>query len=298
MKEIGRLLTAMITPFDKNGNIDYLQAKKLATALINSGSDGLVIGGTTGEAPSMSDEEKIKLFKVIVEEIGDKGSVIAGTTDNNHRKSIELSQEAEKVGVDCLLLTVPAYNKPQQSGLFHHFKEIAKSTKLPCLLYNVPSRTSLNMTIETTLKLAQIENIIGIKEASSDIDQITEIINNSPENFKVWSGNDDETFEIMSLGGFGIVSVASNIIGIQIKKMIELILKENSNEASNEHKRMLPIFKALFWETNPVPIKYAVNKSGFKVGGTRLPMYHPSQKFKEKFDPIFEQYKIDLINSD
>ena len=296
MKKIGRLLTAMITPFDKNGNIDYIQSRKLANSLINSGSDGLVIGGTTGEAPSMSDEEKIQLFKVIVEEIGDRGSVIAGTTDNNHTKSIELSKEAEKVGVDALLLTVPAYNKPQQTGLFFHFQAIAQSTTLPCILYNVPGRTSLNMTTETTLKLAQIDNIIGIKEASSDIEQITNIIKNSPENFRVWSGNDDETFGIMTLGGFGIVSVASNIIGNQIKQMMNYILEGDFIKGSNEHKRLLPIFKALFWETNPVPIKYAVNKSGFNVGSTRLPMDEPSPEFKEKFDPIFKKYKIDLNN--
>ncbi|MBN18779.1 MAG: 4-hydroxy-tetrahydrodipicolinate synthase [Chloroflexi bacterium] len=296
MKKIGRLLTAMITPFDKNGNIDYNQAKKLANSLINSGSDGLVIGGTTGEAPSMSDEEKIQLFKAIVEEVGDRGSVIAGTTDNNHIKSIELSKEAEKVGVDALLLTVPAYNKPQQTGLFFHFKAIAESTNLPCILYNVPGRTSLNMTTETTLKLAEINNVIGIKEASSDIEQITNIIKHSNDNFQVWSGNDDETFGIMTLGGFGIVSVASNIIGNQIKKMMNHIIQGDFIKGSDEHKRLLPIFKALFWETNPVPIKYAVNKSGFNVGSTRLPMYAPSKEFTEKFDPIFDKYEIDLKN--
>ncbi|MEE2885624.1 MAG: 4-hydroxy-tetrahydrodipicolinate synthase [Chloroflexota bacterium] len=294
MTQIGRLLTAMITPCDKNGNLDYKQSRKLAKSLVASGSDGLVIGGTTGESPSMSDDEKIRLFAEVKEAVGDTASVIAGTTDNNHRKSIELSKEAEKVGVDGLLLTVPAYNKPTQEGLFQHFKAISESTNLPGILYNVPGRTSLNMTTDTTLRLAQIDNIVGVKEASSDFPQITEIIDQSPDNFMVWSGNDDETFQIMCVGGFGIVSVASNIIGLQIKKMMELILQQNISSAAVEHRRLLPIFKALFWVTNPIPIKYAVNRSGFSVGNPRLPMWPADEAFTSRFDPVMDQYDIDL----
>lgn len=294
MTQIGRLLTAMITPFDENGNLDYKQARKLATSLVASGSDGLVIGGTTGESPSMSDDEKIRLFAEVKEAVGDTASVIAGTTDNNHNKSIELSKEAEKVYVDGLLLTVPAYNKPTQEGLFQHFKVISESTSLPGILYNVPGRTSLNMTADTTLRLAQIDNIVGVKEASSDFPQITEIIDQSPDNFMVWSGNDDETFQVMCVGGFGIVSVASNIIGLQIKKMMELILQQNISSAAIEHRRLLPIFKALFWVTNPIPIKYAVNKSGFRAGSPRLPMWPADAGFTSKFDSIIDQYDIDL----
>ena len=294
MTQIGRLLTAMITPFDENGNLDYKQARKLAKSLVASGSDGLVIGGTTGESPSMSDDEKIRLFAEVKEAVGDTASVIAGTTDNNHNKSIELSKAAEKVDVDGLLLTVPAYNKPTQEGLFQHFKAISEATKLPGILYNVPGRTSLNMTADTTLRLAQIDNIVGVKEASSDFPQITHIIDKSPDNFMVWSGNDDETFQIMSVGGFGIVSVASNIIGLQIKKMMELILQQNISSAAVEHRRLLPIFQALFWVTNPIPIKYAVNRSGFRAGNPRLPMWPPDKAFTSKFDPVIDQYDIDL----
>ena len=213
MVDFGRLLTAMVTPFDDEGELDYGQARTLASALVASGSDGLVIGGTTGESPSMSDDEKVRLFAEVKEEVGQKATVIAGTTDNNHRKSVELSKEAESVGVDGLLLTVPAYNKPPQEGLYRHFKAIAGATSLPGLLYNVPSRTSLNMTTETTLRLAAIDNIVGVKEASSDLVQITRIVDGAPDGFRVWSGNDDETFPIMCVGGHGIVSVASNIIG-------------------------------------------------------------------------------------
>ena len=291
---IGRLLTAMITPFNENGVIDYTQARKLAKALVASGSDGLVIGGTTGESPSMSDEEKIRLFAEVKEAVGNQAAVIAGTTDNNHTKSLLLCKEAEQVGVDGLLLTVPSYNKPQQEGLYQHFKAIAENTSLPGLLYNVPSRTALNMDTETTLRLAQIDNIIGVKEASSDPVQITKIIDGAPKDFKVWSGNDDETFSIMCVGGYGVVSVASNLIGNQIKTMMDFILNNQLEKAAKEHKRMLAIFKALFWVTNPVPIKYAVNKAGFKAGPTRLPMAAPDSDFKSRFDVVMNQYNIDL----
>ena len=294
MVEIGRLLTAMITPFDEEGEIDYGQARKLAKGLINSGSDGLVIGGTTGESPSMSDEEKVRLFAEVKEEVGDQAAVIAGTTDNNHRKSVALSKEAEGVGVDGLLLTVPAYNKPQQEGLYQHFKAIAEATNLRGILYNVPSRTALNMTAETTLRLAQIDNVVGVKEASSDAVQITRIIDAAPEGFRVWSGNDDETFSIMCVGGYGIVSVASNIIGNQIKAMMGMILEGDVESAAREHRRLLPLLKALFWVTNPAPVKYAVNRAGFNAGKPRLPMVEPDGDFKAKFDPLMDRYAVDL----
>ena len=294
MAEIGRLLTAMVTPFDDDGEINYKKARKLATALINSGSDGLVIGGTTGESPSMSNDEKIRLFAEVKEEVGEQAAVIAGTTDNNHRNSIELSKEAEGVGVDGLLLTVPAYNKPPMDGLYEHFKAIAAATSLPGILYNVPSRTSLNMDHATTLKLAEIDNIVGVKEASSDPVQITQIIEGSPDGFRVWSGNDDETFSIMCTGGYGIVSVAAHIIGKQIQSMMGKLLEGDVERAAAEHRRMLPIFKSIFWVTNPVPIKYAVNRAGMDIGGTRLPLWGPDEAFKAKFNPVMDDYDVDL----
>ena len=292
--EIGRLLTAMITPMTEDGEINYGQARKLAEGLIASGNDGLVIGGTTGESPSMSDEEKLRLFAEVKEAVGPDAAIIAGTTDNNHRKSVELTQEAEKLGVDGFLLTVPAYNKPQQEGLYLHFKAISEATSLPCMLYNVPSRTSLNMDDSTTLRLAEIDNIVGVKEASSDPVQIAKIVDGAPDGFMVWSGNDDETFSVMCVGGYGIVSVAGNIMGDQIKTMMGLILEGELESAAAEHLRMLPIFKALFWVTNPVPIKYAVNRAGFDAGPTRLPMAPPDEDFKAKFDPVMDMYRIDL----
>ena len=294
MVDFGRLLTAMITPFDFEGNIDFPQARKLAKKLVASGTDGLVIGGTTGESPSMSDDEKVQLFAEVKEAVGDTATVIAGTTDNNHRKSIELSIEAEKVGADGLLLTVPAYNKPTQEGLYQNFKAISEATSLPGLLYNVPSRTALNMTTETTLRLAEIDSIVGVKEASSDYVQITNIIDKAPDGFRVWSGNDDETFPIMCVGGHGIVSVASNLYGNQIKTMMGLILEGNIESAAAEHKRLLPIFKALFWVTNPIPIKYAVNRAGFNAGPNRLPLCDPDEDFISTFNPVMDEYEADL----
>lgn len=297
MAEFGRLLTAMITPMHEDGEIDFEQARHLAKALVASGNDGLVIGGTTGESPAMSNDEKLKLFGEVKDAVGSQVAIVAGTTDNNHRNSVTLTQEAEKIGVDGILCTVPAYNKPQQEGLYQHFKALAKATSLPCMLYNVPSRTALNMELETTLRLAEIDNIVGVKEASSDPTQITRTIDQAPDGFRIWSGNDDETFAIMCMGGYGIVSVAGHLVGKQIKTMIERILKGDVQQAANDHKRLLPLFKALFWVTNPVPVKYAVNQAGINVGPTRLPLAPPDNAFLDKFKPVLNDYHLDLSDA-
>lgn len=292
-----RLITAMITPFKDNGDVDFEVAKKLAVALSGSGSDGILIGGTTGESPTLSDDEKLRLFKDVKEAVGESTRVIAGTTDNNNSKSIELSKEAENLGVDALLLTVPAYNKPTQQGLIDHFHKIADSVKMPGILYNVPSRTSLNMSADTTLTLSSHENIIGIKEASSDLGQITRIITETADSdFRVWSGNDDEAFSIMALGGFGVVSVASNIIGTQIQRMIGTLLEGEIESAAMQHKKLLPLFQALFWVTNPILIKRSLNLSGFKVGGLRLPMLD-SGELEGEFGQLLNRYEIDVTKS-
>jgi 4-hydroxy-tetrahydrodipicolinate synthase len=287
----------MVTPFTEEGEVDYARAGDLAKAILESGSDGLVIGGTTGEAPSMSDDELIQLFIAVKEAIGEDGAVVAGTTNNNTRASIALSREAEKAGVDALLLTVPAYNKPTMGGLYQHFTAIADAVSIPGILYNVPTRTALNMDAATTLRLADVSNIVGVKEASSDPDQIAYVIKDSPEDFKVWSGNDNETFATMASGGYGIVSVAGNIISGQIQKMMGLLLEGDVEAAATEHLRMLPIFNALFFITNPIPVRYAMNRSGFDVGPARLPMIPEPDEleaFGNRFDPIMDRYSIDL----
>jgi len=294
MKDLGRLITAMVTPFKENGEVDFARAKEFATALIHTGSDGLLIGGTTGESPSMNNDEKLELFKSVKDAVGDNANVIAGTTDNNTYGSIELSKEAEKLGVDAILLTVPAYNKPTQDGLIKHFQKIADSVSIPGILYNVPTRTSLNMDADTTIKLSKVPNIVGVKEASSDADQITNIISKTNDDFKIWSGNDNETLSIMTTGGYGVVSVASNIIGNQVKRMMGYILDGQMANAVSEHKRLLLFFNAIFWVTNPIPIRYALNRSGFHMGPPRLPMTEAPEDFKNKFDPVMDMYDMDL----
>ena len=292
--EIGRLITAMVTPFDDEGGVDYEQAKRLALALLDSGTDGLVVTGTTGEGPALSMAEKARLYGEVKDAIGSRGAVIAGTSDNNTAASIELSQEAEKMGADALLLTVPAYNKPPQEGLYQHFRALAECTNLPGMLYNVPSRTSLNMTSDTTVRLAEIENIVGIKEASSDPVQIAKVIRDTSDEFRVWSGNDDETFGIMTMGGYGVVSVAAHLIGDQIKQMIGLTLEGDVEAAGAEHLRLLDMFKGLFIVSNPIPVKYGLNRAGFNVGDPRLPLVPPDERTAAQLDELLGRYDIDI----
>ena len=205
-----------------------------------------------------------------------------------------MSKEAEALGVDGILMTVPSYNKPPQEGLYQHFKTIAESVSLPCVLYNVPSRTALNMTDTTTVRLSQIDNIVGTKEASSDPVQITKIIRDTDDDFKVWSGNDDETFPIMCAGGYGIVSVASHIVGSQIKAMMGMILEGDIESAAAEHLRLFELFKILFVVTNPIPVKYCVRKAGFNVGQPRLPLIPPDESTAATIDAVVSNYTIDL----
>lgn len=291
---IGRLITAMVTPFGEDGNVDFDQAKKLAKALIASGSDGLVVVGSTGESPTLTWEEEYRLFTEIKETVGDKGSVIAGTGSNNTAEAIEATKEAEKIGVDAALLVVPYYNKPPQEGLYRHFKAIAESTSLPCILYNVPSRTVTSLSAETCIRLSQIPNIIGVKEASGNFTEIARIIAGVRKDFMIWSGNDSDTFNILALGGYGIVSVASHLVGLQIKKMIDTFVAGNTPEAAKMHRDLMPLFDILFCMANPIPVKYALNQAGFKVGKCRLPLIEPDEKAIADITKVVSKYKIDL----
>jgi 4-hydroxy-tetrahydrodipicolinate synthase len=284
----------MVTPFDEQGQVDYGQAKRLANALLDSGSDGLVVSGTTGESPTLSTEEKLRLFAEVKSAIGDRGSVIAGTGNYNTAESIELSKEAEREGVDALLLVVPYYNKPPQEGLYQHFKAIAQSVHLPCIVYNVTSRTSLNMSHETTIRLSHIDNIVGVKEAGSDMDQIARIIDGARAGFRVWSGNDNETFYIVGMGGYGVVSVASHLVGKQIKQMIGLLLEGDVERAAAEHRRLLPLFKVLFVVSNPIPVKHSLNQVGFRVGNPRLPLVPPDARSAAQINEVLARYEIDV----
>ncbi len=295
MSKFGRLITAMVTPFGANGEVDYAQAKKLALALINSGSDGVVVSGTTGESPTLTKEEKLRLFSEIKQAVGDRGTVIAGTGSYSTDESIKLTREAEQAGADGSLLVVPYYNKPTPEGLVAHFTAIAKSTRLPCILYNVPSRTVTNLASETVIKLSKVDNIIGVKEASANFEQTAKIIQGAPADFLVYSGNDGDTLPLMAIGAYGVISVASHLVGNQIKAMIEAFLKGDTRQAAAEHRRLLPLVNALFLVSNPIPVKYAVNKAGFRVGQPRLPLTTPDEQTAGKIDACLKDYKIDLL---
>ena len=294
MVEFGRVLTAMVTPFDEAGRVDYECAKHLATALVDSGSDGLVLAGTTGESPTLSSEEKLRLFREIRSAIGQRGTIVAGTTNYNTAESIELSQEAAREGIDGILGTVPYYNKPPQDGLYAHFKAIAEAVQVPMILYNVPSRTVTNMLPETTVRLSKLETIVGVKEASGNFDAIAQIVEESRPGFKVWSGDDIATLPILSLGGYGIVSVASHLVGQQISQMIRHHVEGRPDEAAAIHRRLRPFFNALFVTTNPIPLKYALERVGFPVGQPRLPLVPLDQKSAAVVDAQLERATIDL----
>lgn len=294
MATFGRVLTAMATPFDETGKVDYEQARKLALALLDSGTDGLVLTGTTGESPTLSSEEKLRLYSEVRAAIGGRAPIIAGTCNYNTAESIELSKEAQKLGVDGILGTVPYYNKPPQEGIYQHFKTIAEAVPLPMILYNVPSRTVTNMLPDTTIRLSEIDNIIGVKEASGNFDGISRIIQKSMPGFLVYSGDDSSTLPILSLGGYGIVSVASHLIGKQIQRMVQNFLRGEVEGAATLHRETLPLVNALFVVTNPIPLKYALNKVGFRVGKPRLPLVEMDSKSAAVVDAALENAMIDL----
>ena len=294
MGEIGRLLTAMVTPFDKEGQVDYGLAKRLAQALVGSGSDGVVVAGTTGESPALSREEQSRLFSEVRKALDGTGAVVAGTGSNSTSEAVDYTHDAQEADADGALLVVPYYNKPTQDGLYLHFKAIAESTDLPCILYNVPSRTVTNMTAETTIRLSQVPNIIGIKEASGDLDQIATIIGGAAEGFRVWSGNDSDTFSTMCLGGYGVISVASHLVGRQIKGMMQMLLDGSLEGAAAEHRRLLPLLNGLFVVSNPIPVKYCVNLAGLHVGRPRLPLNEPDEKTATFLKKLMSEYRVDL----
>ena len=292
---LGRLITAMVTPFNERGEVDYPQAKGLARALLASGSDGLVVSGTTGEAPTLSREEKLKLFAEVREAVGDKGAVVAGTGSYNTAESIELTREAEGLGVDACLLVVPYYNRPTPEGLYQHFRAIASATRLPCILYNVPSRTVTNLPADVVLRLSEVDNIIGVKEASANLEQVARIIQGvRRKDFLVWSGNDGDTLPILALGGYGVISVISHLVGKQIREMIDDFLQGRTTEAAAIHRRLLPLVSAMFLVANPIPLKYALNRVGFRVGKPRLPLVEPDEKTAAQIDSALKNCTIDL----
>ncbi len=290
--DFGRTITAMVTPFNTDLTVNYDMAAELADYLVSNGSDGLLITGTTGESCTLTMEESTKLYKTVKDAIGDRGAVIAGSGSNSTHEAIHLTQSAEKAGVDASLQVGPYYNKPSQAGFLHHFSEIANNTKLPIIIYNIPGRTSKNISADTIIELGKINNIVGVKEASGDLKQISKIIEETSDSFVVLSGDDFLTLPILSLGGDGVISVASHIAGEKISHMISSFIQGDVKEASATHHKLSALFNVLFITTNPAPVKTALNILGKNVGGVRLPLYKPSQKEIDQIKRVLHDMEL------
>ncbi len=286
----GQVITAMVTPFDSRGEVSYAVAESLADYLISHGSDSIVICGTTGESPTLSWEEEYQLFQVVKNVVGSHGKVIAGTGSNSTKEAILATEKAAALGVDGSLQVVPYYNRPPQDGLYAHFHSIASAVpQLPIMLYNIPSRTGQNLLPETVAKLASIENIVAIKEASGSLEQAAEIYRLSGGLLDIYAGDDALTLPMLSVGGVGVVSVASHLVGTQIKQMICSFLAGNIEEAATINARYLQLFKILFCTTNPIPVKAALNLQGWDVGGVRLPLIALSQPLQRNLERVLQE---------
>ncbi|MDQ0199457.1 4-hydroxy-tetrahydrodipicolinate synthase [Neobacillus ginsengisoli] len=296
MMNFGQVLTAMVTPFDQNGEVDFNATRSLVNHLIANGTDGLVVAGTTGESPTLTTEEKVALFKFVVEVVDGRIPVIAGTGSNNTRASISLTKLAEEVGVDGIMLVTPYYNKPSQEGLYQHFKAIADSTRLPVMLYNIPGRSVVNMTVETIVRLAKITNIVSIKDASGNLDAMADIISQTPSDFSLYSGDDGLTLPSIAIGGAGVISVASHIIGNEMQDMINSFKNGNLQAAASAHRSLLPIMRALFAAPSPSPVKAALNMNGIHVGGVRLPLVPLNSEEKDALESILAANKTVVLN--
>lgn len=290
----GQVLTAMVTPFDQNGEIDFNATKTLVEHLITNGTDGLVVAGTTGESPTLTTEEKIELFKCVVEAAAGRVHVIAGTGSNNTQASISLTKLAEETGVDGIMLVAPYYNKPSQEGLYQHFKTIAESTSLPVMLYNIPGRSIVNISVETVVRLSEIPNVVSIKEASGNLDAMAEIISKTPSDFTLYSGDDGLTIPVLAIGGAGVISVASHIIGNDMQEMINAFKNGDVQKAAATHRNLLPIMRALFIAPSPSPVKAALNLNGIQVGGVRLPMVPLSNKEQSALEEVLQASGINV----
>jgi 4-hydroxy-tetrahydrodipicolinate synthase len=288
----GQVLTAMITPFDHNGEVDFNATKTLVNYLIANGSDGLVVAGTTGESPTLTTEEKVDLFKFVVKVVDGRVPVIAGTGSNNTKASISLTRLAEKTGVDGIMLVTPYYNKPSQEGMYQHFKVIAQSTSLPVMLYNIPGRSVVNMSVDTIVRLSKINNIVSIKEASGDLDAMAEIISKTPSDFTLYSGDDGLTLPVLAIGGTGVVSVASHIIGNEMQEMVNNFKNGDVQGAASIHRNLLPTMKALFAAPNPTPVKAALNMNGINVGEVRLPLLPLNNEEKSELQKVLQPTNI------
>lgn len=289
----GRVLTAMVTPMRSDGSIDREAAAQLARHLANSGSDGIVVSGTTGESPTLTFDEKVELFDVVRQAVGPETRVIAGTGSNATEKSIELTQAAERIGVDGVMFVVPYYNRPTQEGMYQHFQSLASATSLPAMLYNVPGRTSQNLLPATVAHLVEhVPNIVAIKEASGNLEQVAEVRRQTPGRFAIYSGDDTLTLPILAVGGHGVVSVAGHLVADQIQKMIAAFFAGSVTEAAKIHAELFPLFKAMFITTNPIPVKVAMRMIGLETGPFRLPLTEPTEGEREAIHQTLRAFEL------
>lgn len=288
----GRLITAMCTPFNQNGTIDWDSQAAIIEHLIATGTNTIVVSGTTAESPTLTQEEKLELFTFTLEKVAGRIKVIAGTGSNSTAQSLEFTQKAEELGVDGVMLVSPYYNKPSQEGLYQHFATIAKATKLPVMLYNVPGRTGVNMLPDTSVRLAQLPNVVAIKEASGSLSQISEVIARVPSDVAVYSGDDGITLPVLAIGGAGIVSVASHIVGAEMKEMMEAYFEGNHQHATKLHHKLSPAFSGLFFTTSPTPLKYALSLLGLCQPTVRLPLVELNEAEKAQTESWMKELSL------
>lgn len=289
----GRLIPAMVTPFDENRELDLHRAQELAVRLADGGSDSLIINGTTGESPTVFYPNKIELFQAVIEAVGGRVPVIANVGDNCTADTVDFAKKVESLGVDGLMLVVPYYNKPPQEGLYQHFAAIARAVDLPIILYNIPGRCVINMAPETTLRLANdFDNIVAIKEASGKMDQIKTIVDNAPKGFCVYSGDDSATFDIMKLGGVGVISTIANVAPQRMKEIVDLCAAGDWEAAAAANERLMPLMNGLFETSNPILVKEALKLVGFPVGGVRLPLIDATPEQSERLASIMREVGV------
>ena len=292
--DAGEVITAMVTPFDKKGQIDYDKVEELAKYLINNGTDTILVAGTTGESPTLTHEEEIEILSTVKRAVANKAKVIIGAGSNSTQTAVEMSKLAEKEGADAILSVVPYYNKPSQQGMIEHFSGIAESTKLPIILYNIPGRTGVNMSVETVATLAKkYTNIVALKQSYFDMEAITELKLACPEDFLIYSGDDSLTLPMLSLGAYGVISVASHIYGSEIKSLIHNFKAGQIHAAKNMHEKLYPSFKKLFMAPNPVPVKAALAKMGLIEEYVRRPLVELSESEKAELYSVLESFSKD-----
>ncbi|MBD1933849.1 MULTISPECIES: 4-hydroxy-tetrahydrodipicolinate synthase [Cyanophyceae] len=293
MVNFGRVITAMVTPFKEDGAVNYAVAEALAAHLAENGSDALVICGTTGESPTLTWEEEYELFQVVQKAVAGKAKVIAGTGSNSTKEAMAATQKAAKIRVDGSLQVVPYYNKPPQEGLYQHFASVAQSCPdLPLILYNIPGRTGQNLQPETVARLAEIPNIVAIKEASGNLDAASQIRRLIPAEFQIYAGDDSLTLPLLSVGGAGVISVASHLVGKQLQQMIQAFENGQTKVAIDIHLQLFPLFKALFCTTNPIPIKAALKLQGWDIGSTRPPLSHLPDSDRQMLEAVMKQLTL------